>query len=494
MTYNRISKSQYLRGLQCPKSLWFYRHRPDLAPQISDSQQALFDAGHEVGELAQKYFNGGVEITEDYFAIDQAIASTQKAINDGQKVIFEATAASTDGAFSRIDILKKVNGSDAWDLIEVKMATTVKDYHIDDMTLQRYAFIGAGYKIRKSILMHINNQYVRQGDLDLSALFTLEDCTEQVEEKLDDVGGNVAELLKTLNNDQEPTIVPGNHCYSPFECDYTGHCWPPKPDDSVHDVFRSGWKLDTLLAQNITRICDVPDDMDMTAREQIVVQSCKSQQIYKDKQRIQDFLDTLEYPLYFLDYETIGSPVPLFDQSRPYQQIPFQFSLHIQKNKNGPVEHVEFLHTEKTDPRPDLIKKLIDNCGNKGSVVVYNQAFEKRINYELGQSFPAFKTALYDISNRMVDIMGPFRSRYLYHPDMKCSASLKSVLPAFVPEMSYDNLAIGDGGTASQLYLSCLKDTIAAEEQKKIFDDLRNYCGQDTLAEVKLLEVMYSLI
>ena len=496
MTFNRISKSQYLRGLQCPKSLWYYRHRPDLAPEISDSQQALFDAGHEVGELAKKYFDGGVEITEDYFAIDQAIASTQKAINDGQMVIFEATAESPDGAFSRIDILKKVDDSDAWDLIEVKMSSEVKPYHYDDMTLQRYAFSGAGYKIRNSILMHINNQYVRNGDIDPSALFTLEDCTEQVVGKLNDVGDNIVELLGILNNDQEPLIVPGDHCGKPFTCDYIDHCWPEKKDQTVYKLFRSGWKLNNLLAQNITRIEDVPDHIKMTEREQIAVQSAKSNQVHKDTQKIQNFLDTLEYPLYFLDYETIGlnNPVPLFDQSRPYQQIPFQFSLHIQAIKNGPVEHIEFLHTEKTDPRPDLIRKLIDNCGEKGSVVVYNQGFESRIHNEMARDFPAFKTDLDNITARMVDIMSPFRSRYLYHPDLKCSFSIKKVLPAFVPEMSYDNLAIGDGGTASQLYLNCLKGTIPPEEQKKIFDNLRIYCGQDTLAEVKLLEVMYGLI
>jgi hypothetical protein len=463
-------------------------------PETPDSRQALFDAGHEVGRLAQQYFSGGVEITEEFFAIDQAIAATKKAIADGAGVIFEATAASDDGAFSRIDVLKKVEDSDCWDLIEVKMSTSVKEYHYDDMALQRYAFTGAGYKIRKSILMHINSQYVRFGDLDVSALFTLEDCTYEVEARLFDAGGNVAELLKIINQEQEPAIAPGDHCYNPFECDYTGHCWPPRPEHSVYDVFRPGWKLNALLSRNITEIKDIPNDLEMTTRQQIAVDACKTRQVYKDTGKIRQFLEALEYPLYFLDYETVYCPVPLFDRSRPFQQIPFQFSLHIQKEKNGPLIHVEFLHTGKTDPRQDLIIKLVSHCGNKGSIIVYNQAFEKRINDELGQAFPYFRPALNNISARMVDIMVPFRSRYLYHPDMNCSASLKSVLPAFIPEMSYDNLEIGDGGTAAGLYLSCLKDAIPAEEQQKIFDNLRIYCGQDTLAEVKLLEVMYGLV
>lgn len=496
--YTRISKSQYLKGLQCPKALWYYRHRSDLAPDISDSQQALFDAGHEVGELAQQYFKTGIEITEDYWATDKAIAATQQAIADGHKHIFEATAASSDGAYAKIDILKKVGKADTWDLIEVKAATSVKEYHLDDMALQRFAFTGAGYNIRRSILMHINNEYVRSGDLDLKALFTLEDCTRDVKDRLSGVGDTVAALLKALKRKKEPAIATGDHCYDPFECDYTGHCWPKISEPSVYSVFRSGWKRDCLLEKNITAICDIPDDMlnklDMTNREYIAVDACKTGEVYKDIPQIQAWLNTLEYPLYFLDYETINPAVPLFDQSRPYQQIPFQFSLHIQKKKGGPLTHLEFLHTPKSDPRPDLIKKLIKSCGRKGSVVVYNQGFESRINNELGRDFPSFQIDLDNINARMVDLLTPFRSRHIYHPDMNGSASLKAVLPALVPTMSYDGLEIADGGTASQLYFNCLKGAIPEEEQKQIFDNLRVYCGQDTLAEVKLLRVLYGLV
>lgn len=182
--FNRISKSQYLKGIQCPKALWLYRHRPDLKPEISENLHHLFDTGHEVGSLTQEYFGNGVEITEEYFEIDKAIESTKKAIVQGGEVIFEAIACSKDGAYSGIDILKKVKGSEAWDLIKVKASTGVKDYHYDDMALQRYAFIGAGYKIRKSILMYLNDEYVRSGELDIKQLFKLEDCTDTVEKNL----------------------------------------------------------------------------------------------------------------------------------------------------------------------------------------------------------------------------------------------------------------------------------------------------------------------
>ena len=485
-----ISKSQYLKGVQCPKALWYYRHRPDLAPEVSDNQQALFDAGHEVGELAQQYFSGGIEITEEYYEIAKAIGSTEKAIAEGRKVVYEATACSEDGAYSRIDILKKVRGSDRWDMIEVKMSTGVKDYHLDDMSLQRYAFEGAGYSIRKSILMHINNQYVRSGDIDIKELFTLEDCTQMVRSRMIDVSGKVEQLIAMLNSPLEPTVEIGEHCYDPFECDYTHHCRQHIPDYSVYNIFK-GAKLEALLSDDILEIEDVPDGFEVSERQAIEVQAVKNGGVHVDSGRIREFLNQIEYPLYYLDYETINSAVPLYDHSRPYQQIPFQFSLHIQAEKGGAVEHTEFLYTGNGDPRPEFITELIRKCGARGSVVVYNQGFESRINRELGENFPEHKPALDAISDRMIDLLIPFRSRMLYHPDMQGSASLKAVLPAFVPDLSYTDLSIGDGDTASNRYLCCAKGVVDEKTREEIFGDLKVYCHQDTLAEVKLLDVLY---
>jgi len=472
-------------------ALWYYRRRPDLKPTISEIQQALFDAGHEVGVLAQQYFDRGVEITEPYYQINQAIKSTQKAITGGESAVFEATACSDDGAYSRIDILKRVGPFDVWDLVEVKMSTQVKDYHIDDMALQRYAFYGAGYDIRRSILMHLNNRYVRMGDLNLKDLFVLENCTGAVGNRMAEVKGNVAELIYMLNQADAPAIAPGDQCYHPFECDYTGHCIAQGPEFPVQNIFGSGRRLDALLADKIVDVRDIPSAFDATARQRIAIEACRNNQIFTNRALIDDWLAGLEYPLYFLDYETINPAIPLFDNSKPFQQIPFQFSLHIQATRGGAVDHVGFLHTGKDDPRPGFISCLIDNCGTSGSVIVYNQAFENRINNELGAAFPEFKEALDNISTRMKDLLVPFRSRFIYHPQMNGSASLKSVLPAFVADIGYDDLAIGDGETASLMYLQCIKNTISEQRKEKIFNDLKVYCKMDTLAEVKLLDVLY---
>ena len=334
-----ISKTQYLKGIQCQKALWLYRRRPDrrrpdLIPPVSETRQALFDMGHEIGSLAQDYFRGGVEITAPYNQTDKAIEDTQTAVKEGNSVIFEATAASPDGAYSRIDIFHKKGASDVWDMIEVKGSTSVKNYHIDDISLQRFAFEGAGYTIAKSVLMHVNNQYVRYGDIDVDQLFTLEDCTEVVESRIEEVRPNLLRFLETLNINKEPNVPIGPHCFSPFACDFIHYCWQHVPVHSVYDIF-SGAKLQGLLGQGILSVEDVPQGFGMTERQEIAVKSIQDNRVHADQSGVLDFLDRLDYPLYFLDYETINPNVPLFDGTRPYQLIPFQFSLHVQEKRGA---------------------------------------------------------------------------------------------------------------------------------------------------------------
>ncbi|MBW2181801.1 MAG: DUF2779 domain-containing protein [Deltaproteobacteria bacterium] len=489
----RISKSQYIKGLQCPKALWLFWHRKDLRPEVDERKQHVFDVGNEVGRLATEFFDGGVEITEAYNQIDKAIDSTQKAVKGGAKYIYEATACSDDGAYSRIDIFEKVHESDVWNLIEVKSSTSVKDYHLDDITLQRYAFIHAGYHIHKSILMHLDRTYVRSGPIYVKALFKLEDCTEIAEMKIGKVQAHLNQLITTINESREPSAEIGSRCKTPFECDYINYCWQNIPEYSVYNIF-FGKKLNALHEKNIIDVLDVPDTFETTDRQFIEVDAYKNKKIYKDIKEIKSFLNTLIYPLYFLDYETISPAIPLFDNTSPYQTIPFQFSLHIQEKKGGEMKHVEFLHTGDDDPRSYLTKALVENCGTKGSVVVYNQPFEEEVNRGLGYAFPEYKKKLESINERMVDLLIPFSKRYLYHPEMKGSASLKNVLPALVPDLAYDGLAIDDGMTASLQYLKCMQGTASNPEKETIFKHLKEYCALDTLAEVRLLEVLHKAI
>lgn len=306
------------------------------------------------------------------------------------------------------------------------------------------------------------------------------------------VPGELNRLKAVLDLAIEPEVAIGKHCQTPFACDFIPYCWQHVPDYSVYNLF-NGDKLEGLLAGGVLDVADIPDGTDLTPRQAIDVGAFKQNRVYLEIDRIVQFLDGLVYPLYFLDYETIMPAIPLFDGTRSYQQIPFQFSLHIQKNKGGPVTHSEFLFTASGDPRMDFLVHLLNDCGDKGSVVVYNRVFEAGVNMSLAQAFPNYSEALSGINDRMVDLLVPFRTRALYHPDMRGSASLKSVLPAFVPDLSYDDISIADGQTASLKYLKVVKAEVSGEEKEKIFKDLRQYCALDTLAEVKLLEILYRM-
>ncbi len=312
---HNISKSQFILGIQCTKALWFYRNRPDLKTEIGEAQQVLFDQGNEVGRHAQDYFKGGIEVESEYWDIDGAIKKTGELIKAGKSVIYEATARSPEGIYSKIDIFKKVKGKNEWDLIEVKGSTTLKDYHVWDMASQRLAFVGAGYKIRKSILMHVNNGYVRKGDLDIKQLFTFQDCTKEVIERQKHVEDILPDLLKVLKKGREPSVDIGSHCDNPFKCDYKEHCWSHVPEYSIYDV-ASGKKLDELLSMGILNARDIPEGFSLGAKT-LAVKSYQDNKVIVDAPTLKEWIQKLEYPLYYLDYETVGPAIPKFDGTSP---------------------------------------------------------------------------------------------------------------------------------------------------------------------------------
>lgn len=489
----RLSKSQFIKGEQCPLALWYVKHRKELIPEIDAEKQALFDTGHEVGHLAKQLFPDGVEITGKFYQFSKFVEDTRTLINQGATTIFEAAACTPEGLFSRIDILKQSQDQKGWDLIEVKSSTSVKAYHIQDMAVQRYTFEQAGFIIQSCQLAYVNNRFVKQGPIKPQDYFIREDITRQVEQQLTTMADKVTALLETVARKQEPDYPIGPHCDQPFECEFKHHCWKHIPDYSVYNVFKDE-ALRQLTAQNITRLQDVPDRFEMTAKQRIDIQAYKKNERYVDKASIRNFLDQLHYPLYFLDYETVGHALPLYDGSSPFQQVPFQFSLHHQAYPDGPLQHIEFLYENADDPRPALIKHLLAAIGTKGSILVYFKNFEAGRNKELAAAYPDYAEALLALNERMVDLWLPFHQRYLYSPAMKSSASIKKVLPAFVPTMRYDDLEIQEGGTASRAYAQMVLGKLSSFEKSKLLNNLKCYCEQDTLAMVKLLEILQSLV
>ncbi|HEY8189716.1 MAG TPA: DUF2779 domain-containing protein [Micavibrio sp.] len=486
----RLSKSQYVKGAQCGLNLWYSRNRKDLATPVDAGQQAIFDTGSEIGEWAKRYFPGGVEVKAAYYDSLAGADATAEFISAGYEVIFEATALHPgDQSHSRIDILQKLPGTDTWNLIEVKSSTSVKDYHIDDMAFQYRVFTGAGYKISRCFMMLIDNQYVRQGAVDPQRLFRLEDITRVVLGKQAEVERQTAELSGMLDASEEPKIKIGARCFKPFDCGFIHHCWREVPDYSIYNVYDAKKAEEIVENLGSYEVGKLPVEKLPTGLKGKDVRSYISGDVHVEPENIRQFLAGLRYPLYFLDYETIGSAVPAFDGTRPFQTIPFQFSLHIEDSPGAVLRHFEFLHREKTDPRLPFVEALIRLCGNHGTVVTYNQAFEQGVNKELMQAYPAHADSIAAINARMVDLLIPFRKRWLYHPSQHGSASIKKVLPAFT-DLSYDGMGIDNGMDASLQYAAFMQGKLEPAAQEALWQNLTAYCGLDTLAMKALVDVL----
>lgn len=489
----RLSKSKYIRGLQCHKSLWLYSFRKDLIPEVAPSLQAIFDQGHRIGELAWKRFPGGSLIEDDHDHIPEAIESTHAAVSAGKGILFEA-AVIHDGVLVRPDVLVRVKGQKSWDLIEVKGATEVKDVYVEDAGVQKYVLEGAGFPIRKTSLMVVNNGYVRRGVVDPLEFFVLKDVTAKVAAIQEEIPGRVREMRAVLARKAAPDIDIGPHCHDPYDCEFIHHCWEHVPDYSVFDLRGARYeKIRPLLDRSILLLQDIPADFPLTKAQQLQVEVEKSRKPAVDKAGLAEALEEPRYPLHFLDFETINPAIPPYDGLRPFQQTPFQASLHVQDEPGGPLKHLEYLGDARSDPRPGLTRFLVEAVAPSGTVVAYNSAFEAGRLKELAEAFPEHAERLGSMSERLWDLAAPFRRCLCVHPDFRGRWSIKAVLPALVPGMGYDGLAIAEGGAASIAYLSLMEGKLSKAEERKTIAALKAYCGQDTLGMARLWEALRKL-
>lgn len=484
----RLSKSTFLKGLQCEKALYLLKHHPELRDEISDQQQAVFDQGTDVGELARKLFPGGINPSTSLPRnFNQCIADTKELIGQGTKVIYEAGFLH-DNVHCFMDILVKKD--DGWHAYEVKSSTAVHNVNYQDAAIQYFVLTGAGLRLASISIVHINNQYIRQGDIDVHQLFTAVDVTSQVKDLQDEVRIKLVQLKTMLASGQVPQIDIGPHCSDPYPCDFRGHCWKHVPDYSIFDIANMrAHKKWSLYGQGILKLEDIPQDAPLNDKEWQQVRAELDHTRCIDRPAIKAFLKLLRYPLYYLDFETFNPAVPMFDNSRPYQQICFQYSLHIQESPGGECIHKEFLARAEGDPRLPFVEGLVEDLGSEGDIIVFNQAFEKTRLKELAAIFPQYAPEIEAIMDRIVDLIIPFRSRQYYDPEQRGSYSIKHVLPALVPGFSYEGLEIADGGSASTAFRNLYSE---ADKQKTehVRQNLLKYCKMDTLAMVEIMGVL----
>ena len=478
-----LSKSQYTRGLQCPKSLWLYKFRRDLENRYIDNTK--FEIGNEVGRLAQEYFKGGVLIEFDSSNFNMMAKKTKELIDGGESIIYEATFIA-NGIFAMADILVK-NG-DEYEIYEVKSSASVKDYHIDDISVQWYC-ISSVLPLKKACIMHIDNSYERIGEIDLSKLFHIEDITDIVIAKQDEVKDKLANLNNMLKLN-EPDIKIGTQCYDPFECSFSEHCFKDVPEISILNLYRfNRSKAYDMYHSGIVTYEDVlKSGMNLTQTQRLQV-SAKDNSPYIDKSIIDEFISKVKYPINFLDFETFQDAIPRFDHQRPYAQVAFQYSLHI-LHEDGRLEHFEFLGDGINDPRQALAKDMLKKITKQGSIMAYNMSFEISRIKELAGLLPDIKDELLALNERFIDLLVPFRSLGYYDKNFHGSFSIKSVLPALFPnnkELSYKELDIQNGGDASSEYANLIYQT-DRKEIERVRDNLLKYCHLDTLAMVEIFK------
>lgn len=485
-TTARLSKSRFTAGLQCEKLLWWRVHEPDAPELVADpSMQLIFDRGHAVGELAQTYYPGGVLIDLPHYEVDARLEATRKAIEEGAPAIFEATFFE-DGVFVAVDILKRERGGYA--LIEVKSTLGVKEQHLPDVAIQVHVARKAGLKIVRAELMHLNRDCRFP---DLSNLFVNEDVTKQIKPWLQEAPAKIREFRESIAGEL-PEVSIGPHCNEPYECPFKARCWPKLPGHHVSTLYKiSAKKLTELETDGITLVRDVPEDFPSSEPARRQIRSVRSRRVIVEA-GLKPALEQLKGPLAFLDFETVAPAIPSWPGCGPYQQIPVQFSCHVSTDE-GLVHH-DWIADGPGDPRDAFAKALLKACKGAKTILAYNAPFEVGRIEALAIALPERAAGLRKLVTRIRDLLPIVRDN-VYHPDFGGSFSIKKVLPALVKRLSYDNLEIADGSTASAVLETLLFNAgeVTTRQRATLSRQLRAYCKLDTLAMVRLVQQLEKL-
>lgn len=480
-----LSKSRFIAGLQCHLRLWYQCYAPQLASEVSPAKQALFDTGHEVGKLATQLYPDGILVEEDNFHHEDAVRSTGKLMNDLQVPAIYEAAFFNDNVRVRADIIERVDDG-SWNLVEVKSSTSVKHVYLTDVAVQYFVLQGAGVTLNQAGILFINNQYTYDGhDLDLESLFSYNDLSEQVVGMQAEIAVRLKELGKMLTGAEAPGIKPSRHCMRPYLCEFWDYCTRKVPEFWVLNLNGiTQERLDELTEMDVQDIRNIPDSFQLTPIQDRIRTSVIEQSEYISAELENELADVI-YPIHFLDFETAGCAIPRYANTRPYQAIPFQWSNHI-LNEDGILQHHAYLCREDKDPREEFVATLLDALAKDGTIFIYT-TYEKTIIGQLAQHLPEYHDRLNETLGRFKDLCDIIRRHY-YHVKFHGSFSLKFVLPALLPHLSYNNLIIQEGNQASLEYLRMIDPATPPAEKKKIRKNLLDYCGHDTLAMVKIRE------
>ena len=493
-----LSKSKYCGLWQCPKIAWLKKFKPE-ALTLDGSVLSRMEAGNEVGDLAMGLFGDYVEVTSydgEKLDLSKMIEKTKQEMEKGTPVICEASF-DYNGLYCAVDILKK--DGDGWSIYEVKSSTKHDDnqddkpVYIADVAYQKYVLENCGVKLNGTFLVCINGDYVFEGTLDINKLFTVSNVAEAVAIEEKNIIANLSIAERLLNQPEEPGIDLSTNCKNPYLCGFWNYCSRHIPELSVFNLYRMRFsKKIEYYRKGLIKYEDLLYSTEISNNKQLrqMEFAIQDRGTYVEKDNIRAFLGTLSYPLYFLDFETMQPIIPRYIGTKPYAQIPFQYSLHYIEREGGDLKHREFLAESGTDPRRALAERLCADIPMNVCVTAYNKAFECTRIKELAETFPDLAEHLLNIRDNIVDLLVPFQSGWYYNRAMGGSFSIKSVLPAIFPddpELDYHNLeGVHNGGEAMAIFPKI--QFMNPEEQEEARHNLLKYCELDTYAMVKVWE------
>ncbi len=491
----KLSKTDFLEYLQCPKCLWLKKKKPELyvAPVFTGFKKSKFEVGHEVERYARELFPKGILLNGDF---EKLLKDTKELIASKKSPIFQATFISNRNLLVKIDVLIYNEQLNSWDIYEVKSSSKIKTdrehNHIKDVTFQKLVLKEIGINVGDVFIIHLNKDYKRKGDLNIKELFTITNVSEDIDKACDITSSEITEALSLLSKDDIDLnscsclyLARKNHC-----CSFNA-LNPNVPEYSVHDISRIHLeKIKSLIDSGVMNIKDISDNFELTENQRIQVNLEKSQKALINKDNIQESLKKLDYPLCFIDYETYSTAIPILDDISPHQHIPFQVSIHV-LDSNSNLKHFEYLAKEASNAILGLIEFMNKTITPKGTIISWHASFEKTKNKEMAERYPEHSHFLFDLNSRTFDLEKFFKKDYLLS-GFKGKTSIKNVLPVLIPEFSYENLDIQDGSEAMEQWGKMIFSSITEDEKQKIINNLLEYCKMDTLAMVEIFKLVRS--
>ncbi|MCO5233629.1 MAG: DUF2779 domain-containing protein [Chitinophagales bacterium] len=476
-----LSKSSLIRGIQCSKALYLYKYHYEQRDPVSRQQQDKFDRGHQVGKLAQSLFPGGKDCTPpNHYSYQQSIQATSALISAQYPVIYEA-AFKFEGILIALDIL--VNRDGKWYAYEVKSSLKISQTYLQDISIQYHIIKSCGIELEDVFIVHINSDYVLKGEtVNINELFKIVSVKEQVEALQLDIQAAINKARSVLSLHNAPEIETGIQCFKPYPCDFMGTCWKGQEKNPLFQV-AGAQLLDKIqwVKSGINDMKDIPQEYLTSSRIKAQVEAHHTQKPFIKKEELKNFMDNIHFPVYCFDIEAFQPAIPVFEETYPFQAIPFQFSLHYSTSEDSSLIETEFISPPHQDGRELFLIHFLNSTEKPGQILVFNTLLEKGILFQLGKLYPQYAKSIKERIQRMVDLEIPFKKDWYYHPKMNGGYSIKNILPTIEQNtLSYDKINIKDGLDAMAIYQKLLREPETHDVQS-VLDDLIDYCRMDTL-------------